>query len=42
LCQTWWLEDDCNETAELDLKSDCIINFYEFSLFAQDWLKGVE
>jgi endoglucanase len=41
-CEVWWLEDDCNETADLDLKGDCIINLYEFSLFALDWLEGVE
>ncbi len=40
-CQIWWLEDDCNETAELDLNDDCIINFYEFSTLAQNWLKEI-
>ena len=38
----FWLEDDCGETAELDLNGDCIINFYEFSLLAQNWLEGIE
>jgi hypothetical protein len=39
-CEIWWLENDCNETAELDLNDDCIINFYEFSALAQNWLEG--
>jgi rhamnogalacturonan endolyase len=34
----FWLENDCNETAELDLNGDCIINFYEFSVLAENWL----
>jgi rhamnogalacturonan endolyase len=34
----FWLDDDCNETAELDLNDDCIINFYEFSALAENWL----
>jgi alpha-L-fucosidase len=37
-----WLVNDCNETAGLDLKGDCTINFYEFSLLAQNWLKEIE
>ncbi len=32
-----WLEDDCELTAEIDLGGDCIINFYEFSAFANNW-----
>jgi len=39
-CGVWWLEDDCNKTAELDMNGDCIINFYEYSFFAQNWLEG--
>jgi hypothetical protein len=39
-CEVWWLANDCNETAELDLNGDCIINFYEYSFFAQNWLEG--
>ena len=34
-----WLQDGCIETAELDLNGDCIINFYEFSALAQNWLE---
>ncbi len=34
-----WLQDGCIETAELDLNGDCIINFYEFSVLAQNWLE---
>ena len=36
-CNTWWLENDCNKTAGIDLNGDCIINFYEFSFFAKNW-----
>ncbi len=35
-----WLATDCNNV-ELDWNSDCIINFYEFSLLAKDWLEGL-
>ncbi|MBA7703628.1 hypothetical protein ES703_112418 [subsurface metagenome] len=41
-CEIWWLESDCNETAELDLNDDCVINFYEYSFFAQNWLEEIE
>jgi hypothetical protein len=34
-----WLVDDCDETAALDLNGDCIINFYEYAFFAQNWLE---
>jgi rhamnogalacturonan endolyase len=34
-----WLVTDCNDVG-LDWNDDCIINFYEFSLLAQNWLKG--
>ncbi len=37
----FWLETDCNTNAELDWNGDCIINFYEFSLLARDWLEGI-
>ena len=37
-CETWWLESGCDKTAEMDLNGDCIINFYEYSFFAQNWL----
>jgi exo-poly-alpha-galacturonosidase len=33
-----WLVDDCNLTTEgIDLNSDCSVNFYEFSQFANNW-----
>jgi pectate lyase len=35
----YWLEDDCDETAGLDLDDNCIVNFYEFSVLADNWLK---
>jgi pectate lyase len=35
----YWLEDDCNETSGLDLDNDCIVNFYEFSVLAENWLQ---
>jgi exo-poly-alpha-galacturonosidase len=35
----YWLEDDCNQTAGIDLGGDCVINFYEFSVFAKDWMQ---
>lgn len=34
-----WLEDDCAETAGLDLDGDCIITFHEFAALAQNWLE---
>jgi beta-glucanase (GH16 family) len=33
----FWLENDCNETVELNLNGDCIINFYEFSIMSRNW-----
>jgi hypothetical protein len=36
----FWLATDCNNV-ELDFNDDCIINFYEFSLLARDWLEGL-
>ncbi|MGA1979414.1 MAG: glycoside hydrolase family 3 C-terminal domain-containing protein [Sedimentisphaerales bacterium] len=38
-CKIWWLADDCNNTAGLDLNGDCTIDFYEYAFFAQNWLK---
>jgi len=37
-----WLDSDCVNYKMLDLNEDCIINFYEFSLLAQNWLKEVQ
>jgi len=39
-CTVWWLVDGCEGTAEMDLNEDCVIDFYEFSFFAQNWLEG--
>ncbi|MBN1788387.1 MAG: hypothetical protein JW806_08330 [Sedimentisphaerales bacterium] len=35
----FWLEDDCNTTDGLDLDDNCIVNFYEFSVLANNWLQ---
>jgi len=40
-CEIYWLVTDCNNT-ELELNGDCLINFYEFSFFAQNWLEEVQ
>ena len=34
-----WLENDCNENTGLDLNGDCVVNLYEFSLLALNWLE---
>jgi len=36
----FWLVTDCNNV-KLDWNEDCIINFYELSLLAGDWLEGL-
>lgn len=33
----YWLQTDCNDPGNLDLNDDCIINFHEFSVLAQNW-----
>jgi len=33
----FWLEDDCNQTAGVNLDSNCIVNFHEFSALANNW-----
>jgi rhamnogalacturonan endolyase len=35
-----WLVTDCNNV-RLDWNGDCIINLYEFSLLARNWLEGI-
>ena len=35
----FWLVDDCNETTGVDLDGNCIVNFYEFSVLAENWLQ---
>jgi len=34
----FWLVNDCNETAKVDLDEDCIVNFHEFAVMAENWL----
>jgi oligosaccharide reducing-end xylanase len=36
--RTYWLVDDCDETAEVDLDGDCLVNFYEYAFLAKNWL----
>ncbi len=36
----FWLLDDCDETVGVDLDEDCIVNFYEFALMAENWLQA--
>jgi GH35 family endo-1,4-beta-xylanase len=36
-----WLQSDCQQTSALDLDGDCIVNFYEFSVMAENWLKTI-
>ena len=33
-----WLQDNCAATSACDLNGDCLIDFYEFSVFADNWL----
>ncbi len=35
----FWLANDCNQTANVDLDENCIVNFYEFAVLAENWLK---
>jgi hypothetical protein len=37
----FWLVADRNETAELGVKGDCIIDFHEFSSLARNRLEGI-
>ncbi|MEJ5259814.1 MAG: carbohydrate-binding domain-containing protein [Anaerohalosphaeraceae bacterium] len=32
-----WLLNDCGLTTGLDLNEDCLINYYEFAVFAENW-----
>jgi hypothetical protein len=34
-----WLEDDCAASSAWDLNGDCVIDFYEFSILAGNWMK---
>jgi len=35
----YWLVNDPNQIADADYNGDGIVNFYEFALFAENWLK---
>jgi len=35
----FWLVNDCNETAGVVLGEDCIVNFHEFVVLAENWLQ---
>ncbi len=35
-----WLNNNCAHTGLLDLDDNCLINFYEFSALAQNWLES--
>ena len=35
-----WLEDGCVETARMDLDGNCVVDLYEFSQMAQNWMQG--
>ncbi len=42
-CKVWLVEDcDNNNILKLDLDDDCIVSFYEYSVFAQNWLEEIE
>jgi hypothetical protein len=34
----YWPINDCNQLFDADYNYDCKVNFYEFSLFAENWL----
>jgi hypothetical protein len=34
----YWPINDCNQLFDADYNGDCKVNFYEFSLFAENWL----
>mgnify|MGYP003835807941 CR=1 FL=1 len=33
-----WVSDNCLLTSAMDLDGDCVVDFYEFSQFAQNWM----
>ena len=35
----YWLVDDCNDIADADYDENCEVNFYEFALFAGNYLQ---
>ena len=36
-----WLVNDCNEIARVDLNGDCVVNFYEFAVLMENWLRSL-
>jgi hypothetical protein len=34
-----WLQDDCTWTSRIDLNGDCVVDLFEFSQFANNWLQ---
>jgi peptidoglycan/xylan/chitin deacetylase (PgdA/CDA1 family) len=36
----FWLVNDCNEIARVDLNKDGKVNFYEFAFLAENWLQA--
>ena len=36
---SFWLKDDCVQTAIIDLDGDCDVDLYEFSKLAKNWLE---
>jgi hypothetical protein len=35
----FWLVNDCNEAAKVDLNKDSKVNFYEFAFLSENWLQ---
>jgi len=33
-----WLIDDCDETVDVDINGDCLVNFLEFEAMAENWM----
>ena len=36
-----WLVNDCNEISRVDLNGDCVVNFYEFAVLMENWLRSL-
>jgi len=34
-----WVSDNCILTSAMDLNGDCILDFFEFSQFAGNWMQ---
>jgi hypothetical protein len=37
----FWLANDCNQTAGVDMDGDCIVDFYEFAFLGENWLQSL-